>query len=200
MEGRLLANLASIMRPGSPIYVGSLFVFGAANRTLAQSKGFRSMIEARNFPSAAILLRTQVDTAMRVNGLKYLDSPETQLGELLKGHKTFRDLVSWKKTENGRAIRMHDSFLLERLEDDEPWIKRIYKETSDFVHLSFRHFFIGAQVEDQRENNLAFCISGEDISREEASYFEICDAFFDVSALTSNLLLGKLTASRNSQP
>lgn len=197
LERELTKKAAPIIRPGSPMYVADLFAFGAANRTLAQSRGFRTMIDEKNFPSAAILLRTQIDTAMRVNGLKYLDTPDAQLREVFQGNKTFRELVSWEQTPKGKAIKMQDKYLLERLKEDEAWIGEIYEQTSDFVHLSFRHFLTSAHVPDSEDEIINFVINGEDISRDESSYYEICDAFFNVSKLTCTLILGFLISQHS---
>ena len=197
LEKELTRKAAPIIQPGTPMYYVNLFALGAVNRTLAQSRGFRGMIEAKNFPSAAILLRTQIDTAMRVNGLRYLDNPEDQLREVFKGSKTFRQLVSYQKTKNGKPIQMLDSFLRERLEEDEPWIGAIYKETSDFVHLSFRHLFSSIQSTDDEEGIVNFAITGEDNAKDGSAYHEICDAFLRASKLTCTNIMGLLIA-RNS--
>ena len=131
---------------------------------------------------------------MRVNGLKYLDAPESQLEEVFKGNMTFRELVSWQKTEKGRAIRMQDRFLRERLQEDVPWIGPIYSETSDFVHLSFRHLFSSIENINDDDNIVSFTIAGKDGAKDESAYYEICDAFFSVSKLTCTILLGLLIA------
>ena len=89
---------------------------------------------------------------------------------------------------------MQDSLLREWLERDEPWIGKIYNEASDFVHLSFRHLFTSIHSTDDSEQIVTFAISGEDSSKGEASYYEICDAFFSVTKLTGRLLLNLLHA------
>jgi hypothetical protein len=194
LEKELVKKAATIIRPGTPMYFVDLFAFGATNRTLAQSRGFRAMIETKNFPSAAILLRTQIDTAMRVNGLRYLDTPEAQLREVFEGNKTFRRLVSSQKTAKGRSILMQDVFLRMKLEEDEPWIGKVYEKTSDFVHLSFRPLFSSIQNLDDDDGIVNFAITGKDNAKDESAYYEICDAFFRVSTLTCTSLLGLFIA------
>jgi hypothetical protein len=194
LEKELTQKAAQIIKPGASMYVWDLFVMGAAQRTLAQSRGFRSMIETRNFPSAAILLRTQIDTAMRVNGLRYLDKADDQLSEVFKGEKLFKDLSSCRKSVNDKPIRMQDKFLREWLQEDEPWIEKIYKETSDFVHLSFRPLFASIKHLDDNKRTIDFAIMGEDNVKDEADYYEICEAFFKVSKLTCTSILGALHA------
>lgn len=192
-EADLTNKSAALIKDGSPMFVVDLFVFGAVKRTLAQSSGFRKLIEARNFPSAAILLRTQIDTAMRVNGLQYLDRPDEQLREVLSGQKTFRDLISWQKTAKGKPKKMHDAFLRECFNESEPWIGNVYSETSDFVHLSFKHLFSSIAHTDIKDGVVSFVFSGED-NVTEGAYFEICDAFLHVSQLTGHILLGLFTS------
>ena len=196
LETELTRKAAPIIQPGTPLHIVDWFVMGAAQRTLAQSRGFRSMTETRNFASSAILLRTQIDTAMRINGLRYLDNPEEQLLEVFKGKKSYRELTSWQKTERNKPIRMQDKNLREWLQKEEPWIEKIYEETSDFVHLSFRPLFASIENLDDDDNwgKVDFAITGEDNTKGEDDYYEICDAFFDVSKLTCTYILAVLIA------
>jgi hypothetical protein len=195
LEKELVRKGAKIIQSGAASSVMGWFVLGAAQRTLSQSRGFRSMIETRNFPSAAILLRTQIDTAMRINGLRYLDNPEGQLREVFEGKKIFRQLLSWQKTSKHKCILMRDNKLREWLQEDEPWIEKIYEEASDFVHLSFRPLFASIQHLDDNDRRVYFAITGEDNAKDEADYHEICDAFFEVSKLTCTSILAALIAT-----
>ena len=168
------------------------YVMGATQRTMAQSRGFRTMIETRNFPGAAILLRTQIDTAMRINGLRYLDRPEEQLSEVYRGEKTFRQLNSWEKNNKDRPNKMHDIFLRAKLVEEAARIDPVYKETSDFVHLSFRPLFSSVAHLDDDSGRISFAITGEDQATDESNYFEICDAFFDATKLAGTFILAIL--------
>ena len=184
LEAELTSKAAPLLSTGTGIGVVDLYVMGAANRTLAQSRGFRAMIESKNFPCAAILLRTQIDTAMRVNGIRYLSDPEAQLRTVLSDEKMFRQLVS----SDGK--KMTDVFLRERLQEENHWVGSVYHETSDFVHLSFRHLWTSANSLDDDTQTVKFVISGEDAEQDEAAYYDACDAFFQASKLTSLTVLG----------
>jgi hypothetical protein len=61
---------AQAILPDGTVSLIDFFILGATQRTLSQSRGFRTLIESRNFPSATVLLRTQIDTAMRINDLR----------------------------------------------------------------------------------------------------------------------------------
>lgn len=193
LEKELPRKAAPIIKPGTGLYFVDWYVMGATQRTLAQSRGFRTMIETRNFPGAAILLRTQIDTAMRVNGLRYLDRPEEQLSGVFKGELIFRQLDSWEKTDKGRPKKMQDVFLRTKLAEEAPWVDPVYEKTSDFVHLSFRPLFSSIYHLDDEMRTISFAIDGEDKTTAESDYFEICDAFFEVTKLTCTFILAILT-------
>jgi hypothetical protein len=197
LEAELPRKAAPIIQPGTGMYFVDWYVMGAAQRTMAQSRGFRTMIETRNFPGAAILLRTQIDTAMRINGLRYLDRPEEQLSEVFQGEKTFRQLDSWETTEKGRPKKMQDVFLRAKLVEEAPWIDPVYEKTSDFVHLSFRPLLSSINQLDET-GAISFAITGEDQTTNESDYFEVCDAFFDVTKLTGTFILAILTGRHGS--
>lgn len=188
IEGELLRKGASLMGPGASVSVVSLYALGAVNRTISQSKGFRALISARNFPCATILLRTQIDTAMRINGLRFLADPHQGVRDILEEKIIFRQMKSTA------GEKMTDAFLREKLAEDYPWITKVYEETSDFVHLSFRHLWPAIRSRDDNEQIVRFEISGEDASRSDADYYEVCETFLEISRVTSLLILGLMMA------
>lgn len=188
LEKELLRKAADVMAWATSVSLIHLYAVGATNRTVSQSKGFRTLIAEKNFSCAAILLRTQIDTAMRLNGIRFLSDPDTQVGEILSGKITFRRL----KSKAGE--QMNDAFLRKKLAEEHPWVNAVYEETSDFVHLSFRHLWPAIRSADDETRTLQFVISGEDNPRSDNDYDEICDAFFEASKLTSLLVVALLTA------
>lgn len=188
VEGELLRKGASLMKSGTSVSVMSLYALGAINRTMSQSKGFRALILARNFPCATILLRTQIDTAMRINGLRFLPDPHQGVRDILEGKIILRQM----KSITGE--KMTDAFLKSKLAEDHPWITKVYEETSDFVHLSFRHLWPSIRSSNDNERTVMFEISGEDASRSDTDYYEVCETFFEISRLTSVLILGLMMA------
>mgnify|MGYP001103053334 CR=1 FL=1 len=159
---------------------------------LSQSRGFRTLIETKNFPSATILLRTQIDTAMRINGLTMMVDIEACVQRLFKGERTFDRLMSGTPVGGGRQERLADAFLKRKLAEDHPWIEPLYAQTSDFVHLSFRHLFTAIADTNSETRMATLAIIGIDPKRDGAVYYEVCDAFFRVSRLTSTTILAML--------
>ena len=198
LEKDLPRKVARTIKNGTDRSLVDLYVMSALKRTMSQSLGFRTMIETRNFPVAAILVRTQIDTAMRINGLRYLDRPTEQLKEVLGGTKTFRKLESSEKTDKNKAKKMHDAFLLAKIVEEAPWIDSVYKCTSDFVHLSFRPADSSITHMDDDSGTICFAITGEDYTAKESDYFEICKAFLEVTKLISAFIPAVLSGLHGS--
>jgi len=188
LETELLRNAAgSIDWKGAAISHSDMFVMGAVRRTLAQSKGFRDLIATRNFPCAAAILRMQIDTAMRLNALLLVEDPFKFCEALLDGQRfnTLKDSAGTKLT---------DARLRKKLSEKYPWINAIYEETFDFIHLSGRHFYNSVFSADNDTHEIKMFIGGTDPPLPDATYFEIVDAFFDVSKVVALMLLGYFCA------
>lgn len=188
LEKELMQRGAALMKSGTSVSILHLYVLGATNRTLSQSKGFRTLISGHNFSCATILLRTQIDTAMRINGIRLLPDAEEAIG------RVFRDDVIFRQLKAHAGELMTDTFLRNKLSEDYPWVADVYRETSDFVHLSFRHLWPAVHSTDEESRVVTFQISGEDNIRSESDYNEVCDVFFKVSRITSVLIIGLLMA------
>jgi uncharacterized protein (DUF4415 family) len=187
IENELCRKAAAMMAAWKDVTHADLFVLGAFRRTLAQAKGFRSLIQERNFPCCAAILRLQLDTAMRINGLTLLDDRNGACKSVLEG-KSFNQL----RDRDGK--RLSDAHLRRRLAQKHPWIDPIYVHMSNFVHLSGRHLDIAIARTDEATRMAYFQISAEDPPRPESVYFEVVDSFFEVTKLAGALLLGYLMA------
>jgi hypothetical protein len=194
LEAELVMKAQATMPAGGAVNVIDFFILGATQRTLSQSTAFRTLIETRNFPSATVLLRTQIDTAMRINGLRFMGDPEADIERILKRERTFDRLMSSPEAGGGKAERLTDAFLKRKLAEEHPWIEPLYEQTSDFVHLSFRHLFTAITKTDSATQIATMAISGTDPKQDESAYYEVCDAFFQVSKLASMSIVGVLMA------
>lgn len=159
------------------------FVMGALRRTLAQAHGFRDLIVAKNFPCAAGVLRMQLDTAMRVNALLLVADRDQFCNEVLSGKQ-------FNKLKDATANRLADAHLRQKLAEDYPWISKVYEQTSDFIHLSGKHFYNSIATVDGETRTAHFVISGKDPPRPDETYFEIVDAFLEASKIAGILMLG----------
>ena len=186
-DTELLRTAYSLLRQYAEIYQTDLFIMGALKRTFAQSKGFRDLVMARNFPCAAAILRMQLDTAMRINALLLVDDREVLCRAVLDGQK-----MNGLKDRSGK--KMSDAYLRGKLSENNPWINQVYEQTSDLVHLSGRHFYSSITSLDESTHTIRFVISAEDPPRAEEDYFEITDTFVEISKLAGLLILEHFSA------
>jgi hypothetical protein len=187
LETELVQKAADLAQKKADISHADMFVIGALRRTLAQSKGFRELLTAKNFSCAAAFLRMHIDTAMRVNALLLVED-RGAFCEAILGGTRFNTL----KDSEGRKLT--DAYLRKKLAEREPWINELYEQASDFVHLSGRHFYGSIFSTDDDTRTVRLVISGTDPPRPDSFYFEIVDAFFAASKVIAMLLLGYFAA------
>ncbi len=189
LEQELIQKGAALLRQNESMYGSDLFLLGAMKRTLAQSSGFRELIAAKNFPCAAAIVRLQIDTAMRINGLSLVNDIDAFCGELMEG-KRFNQI----KDRDGKKLA--DFYLRQRLGEKHPWINSVYETTSDLIHLSPKHLFTSIIRTDDETRTVHFLIGDRDPPRPDETYFEAMDGFFEATKLAGMLILACLTAHR----
>src|SRR5574338_664544 len=70
LQSEIIRKAQPFISANQPMHTEHFYVFGIVKRTLAQASAFRSLVEARNFPCAAAIVRLQIDSAMRLNALR----------------------------------------------------------------------------------------------------------------------------------
>jgi hypothetical protein len=133
-DDHLRQHFVREMREDPSIYMSDLIIFGALKRTLALSDGFRGHILNRNFTCAAALMRLQLDTALRLYAADLYGDTEEYARAVFDGKPV-------DKLRDKRGKRLTDAYLADRLSEQYPWVKRMYQNLCEFVHLSNRHFF-----------------------------------------------------------
>lgn len=182
LEDELIREGAGIIGIGVDLSHADFFIFGALRRTLAQARGFRDLINARNFPCAAAILRLQLDTAMRINALSIVDNVDATCKAVLDGEQ-------FNRLKDLDGNKLSDAHIRKKLAGTHPWISSVYERTSDFVHLSGKHFEVSIARMDDETRMAYFQISGHDPLRSEETYFEAVDTFFEATKLAGMLLL-----------
>lgn len=182
LEDELIRKGAGIVGAGADLSHADFFIFGALRRTLAQARGFRDLINSRNFPCAAAILRLQLDTAMRVNALSLVDDVDGTCKAVLDGEQ-------FNRLKGRDGVKLNDAHLRKKLAERHPWVSPVYERTSDFVHLSGKHFEVSIARTDDETRMAYFQISGHDPRRPDETYFEAVDTFFEATKLAGMLLL-----------
>lgn len=189
LQKELRRKAAGTLRQGDPMYVSDLFLLGALRRTFAQVQGFVDLIRAKNFPCAAALLRLQIDTAMRVNGLSLVENIEDFCSELIGGKK-----FNQMKDRDGKKLT--DAYLRQRLSEEHAWVNPVYESTSDLIHLSGKHLWVSITELNDDDRTVRFLVSERDPPRPDEEYFEVVDAFFEATKIAGILMLGCMMSRR----
>jgi hypothetical protein len=169
------------------LIAGDLFVFGAIKRTLAQCGGFRLLIEAKNFPCAAPILRMQIDTVMRVFAMTLVEDRGAFCDAVMEGQPI-------NKLKSAEGKKLSDAYILSKLSEEYPWMKPIYARASGFIHLSWQHHLSAVAKMVEETGMIYLMLSETDPNFPETAYLEIVDTFTEVTKLAGIQILAYLMA------
>jgi hypothetical protein len=188
LEHGLREKCAELMKPGTNAYMTDLFVLGGVKRTLAVSAGFCEMMRTKNFTCAAALLRMQIDTAGRLYALSYVPDSDKIVRNIADGER-------FNKQKDEKNNYLKDFYIIERLDEIFPWVKNVYEESSDFIHLSGRHMYSTVSGIDNETKSVNFDISATDLPKNKDEYSEVLEAFFETTEIIL-LLIQSYVSSR----
>ena len=128
--------ILELMQPSEGLYMSDLFAITVLNRSLSLMRGFRSLVEERNYTCAAPIVRLQLDNALRFFALGLVPDHHDFVINVIKGVP-----VRKQKDRNGKP--MTDNYLVGQVASVHPhmaWVKELYEKTSGYIHFSERHF------------------------------------------------------------
>jgi hypothetical protein len=167
---------------GAPVYVLDFIVLGAVKRSLSLASGLLALIDAKNIVCARAVLRMQLDTVTRLCAYLYIDNPEQVAKAILGG----KPLNKFKATD-GKLLR--DAYLVDRLSERFPWVRRVYNFTSGYVHFSERQFFDAVHaVGNDEERTLHLAIGKTDDKYPESSWEELPACFNHLNIILEEFL------------
>lgn len=152
------------------LYAVDLVAIAALRRSLTQSASFRLLIEKRHFPSAAVLLRTQLDSALRFSAFWNVANPDALARDIIRGIPV-RDHIDLQ------GKKLTDARLVQLQTEDSDWVPEVYEKASGFVHLSESHLAHAFSAPPGDDSSFHFFIGIEDEDIEESTYLEAIAAF-----------------------
>jgi hypothetical protein len=129
-----------------PIFPLDLLATAALNRSSYLIHGFTTLINNENFFTALHLVRLHLDTLIRFSAASIVKNPHEFAIEIMKGTQ-----INHLKDKNGQ--KLSDKHLYTLLLKDYPWIERVYKQTSGFIHLSENHIWGTMNIHDKEALN-----------------------------------------------
>lgn len=174
------------------LYGLDMLAVGAIKRSMAHCSGFCMLIEKWNFVCAASIVRLQLDNALRFYAAFLVDKPHDFAVSVLGG-------TPIRKLRDRHGKFMRDDYLVECLSKEYPWIPRVYKETSGYIHLSEKHIFNAIAGVQDKDRSVKIEISSEDIDFPEWIYLEAIDAFVASTDIFLRYLKGWIFTKDNPQ-
>ena len=167
---------------GAPMYVLDFIALGAVKRSLSLASGLIVLIEAKNMVCARAVLRMQLDTITRLCAYLYVEEPEQMAKAVLGG----KPLTKFKSAD-GKPLR--DGYLVDRLSERFPWVRKVYDFTSGYVHFSERQFFDAVHsLGNNEERTIHLAIGRTDDKYPEFSWEELPACFNHLNAILEEFL------------
>lgn len=162
---------------GGAFYGLDYLAYAVLKRSLALIFGFCTLIRAKNFVCAGAVVRLHLDSLLRFAATTLVEKPHELATEVLKGQQ-----IRKLRDRNGHLLT--DQYLVSQLSVQNPWIARVYKATSGYIHLSSKHIF-NALRHNHGKGHGSIAISKEDEFVSDENRIEACLA---MQAIT-NLIL-----------
>lgn len=121
---------------GGKLFPLDMYALGIIQRAILTLSAYTKLIEEDNFPNAAALIRTYVDTLLQIYAVYQVDDHNDFIMKKMEGAQS-------REYKDRKGKRMTDSYL-HGLLSNEPgfdWVSDIYSETSGFIHFSNKHLF-----------------------------------------------------------
>jgi len=167
---------------GSQIYILDFIFLGAVKRSLSLAAGLLALIEAKNIVCARAVLRMHLDTITRLSAYSYVSNPEKMAREILSG----KALKKFKSTD-GKPL--NDGYLVDRLSEQFPWVRKVYDFTSGYVHFSERQFFDAIHsLGSNEERTMRLSIGRTDDKYPEFSWEELPACFNHLNLILEGFL------------
>jgi hypothetical protein len=153
----------------------------AVVKTSSNVLAFVQLIESRNIIAAESILRSQIDTAMRLFGLSLVEDIE-KAGSTLMSGENYSSLCHGGNPK----LPLRDWYLRDQLSVRYPWVKQTYQEACESVHLTAEAIKRKLKLLGGR---IYFNLSGLDHkSVEEEAYHHLADTFYISLEMTVELL------------
>jgi hypothetical protein len=178
------------------VYPVDLLANAVLHRSTNLIRGFTMLVEQRNFVCAAALLRLQIDNCLRFYAVFIVKEPHDFAMEVFKG-----TLV--RKLRDKTGTFMTDAYLVAQLSRDYPWVARVYKQTSGYIHLSTAHIFntfVPPSSSDAEERLQTIFVGAGDCFPDDELYKEATAAFIEATQVLFKHVVGWLVTKEGPPP
>jgi len=179
-----LTDAQKLMNVGNnQMIVLDMLAIPVYNRSTSIISGFVTMIEKNNFICAAPLIRLQIDNYLRFYASSLVEDSSQFVIKVMEGKKisSFKDRLTGKK--------LHDTYLVTKATEFMPWLKRVYKETSGYIHFSSKHMSNSTKLIDN-SGKFQMKVGDKDSYIPIELKVEAVDAMIEITSNLLSLLAG----------
>ena len=190
LEKELYELSKVMMSSGRGIFPLDQLAIGVINRSLSLLSGFSLLLRNSNYIGAAHLARPHLDNYLRFFGAWLVNDPQDFAMQTLKG-------VRIEKIINRYGKPLSDSNLIKYACKEYPWMKKVYHETSGFIHLSKKHILTSGKVIDKEERTIQFAVSKFDKYVKDESRLEAIECMIEITNCIKKLIEGWIWTKSN---
>lgn len=132
----------------------SHFTFSIVHRAIELNRGFKTLADSNNWITAINLLRLQADNCMRLFALSLVPDRLDFYNRIQKGEHI-------RNLKDGEGNKMTDLYLSQKLDFLYPGFRRLYENSSGFVHFSSEHIKINTDRIDSGDKFMMYIRLGE---------------------------------------
>jgi hypothetical protein len=175
---------------GGALYPVDLLAVGAIKRVISLSGGIQLLINSFNMVCARVLLRIHIDTMLRFYAVFLVDNPHDFSHKVMGGNHI-------RRMQDKFGNKMTDSYLVSKLSAEYPWLTKVYKNLSGYVHLSEQHIFSSMQDLNEDARSVQLVIGEKDTKYPESSWLEILNCFNESTDIFIKYLEGWIFTKSN---
>lgn len=172
-----------MMNAGNGIYPVDLLAVGVINRSMSLIFGFTTLIKSNNFIAATHLVRPYLDTYLRFYAVWLVENPHDFAKEVLSGKQV-------DKLKDRNNVFLKDSHIVEMASKNYSWVKKVYKTSSGFIHLSHKHVFTSTTITGENSQMAEFKFSRNDKYVPDESIIESLECMLEITNCIFELLIG----------
>lgn len=161
--------------PDGKLYAMDLYILGIVKRTLSNIKAMGLLVESWNLLAARTMLRTHIDTAIRLHAAWIVNDPNEFALNVLNGKQ-----IDQLNDRNGK--QMKDKHLISVLEGEYNWLRTVYNNLSGYIHFSDSH--ISSSIQNLEDNGkFSIRLSEYDFEYPESSWVEVLECFNELTGM-----------------
>jgi len=122
-------------------YVVDLLAYAVINRAIQMTEAYVTLAKTNNYIAAIPFIRLQLDNALRFFAIMQVEDANDFFSYFMGGKP-----INRYKSYTGE--KLSDNYLITKLDAIFPGVLRLYKDSSDYIHLSRQHIHASKHLDE----------------------------------------------------